>query len=89
MANDATKTPLILDSTGAVFAAGIITRALSVRWVGATTAGHKLILKNAAGRIVFEEEANAANYVAEGRPENVWNGLTVDTIGSGKVYIEV
>lgn len=89
MANDITTSPLILDSTGTVYASGAIIKANSIRWVGATTAGHACILKNAAGRVVWHSVASGANFVDVDRPEALWNGLSVDTLGSGKVYIEV
>jgi hypothetical protein len=89
MANDITRSPLILDATGAVFVSGIKFNVKSIRWVGATTAGHQCILKDAAGRVMWADIASGANYATESRVENIWNGLTVDTLGSGKVYIEV
>jgi hypothetical protein len=88
MANDTNGTPWILDTAGAVTTARV--NAKTVRWVApAASAGQKVILKNAAGRVVWEDYATGSNYVVSDRVETIWNGLTVDTIDSGKLYIEV
>lgn len=89
MANNVTATPWALDSTGVVYDKGNIIRPKSIRWVGATTAAHACILKDGAGRIVWRSVASGANFVDVDRPENYWDGLSVDTIGSGIVYIEI
>ncbi len=87
MANDITASPWFLDTTGVITTGFIQPRTL--RWVGATTAGHQCILHNAAGRVVWKDEASGANYVSESRIVLPWNGLTLDTLGSGEVYIEI
>lgn len=89
MANDVTATPLKLDTAGVIYAKGNIIRPRSVRWVGATTAGHAAILEDGAGRVVWHSVASGANFVDVDRPENFWDGLEVATLQSGTIYIEV
>lgn len=89
MANDVARSPIKLDTAGAVFPTGVPVRALSVRWIGATLAGHNAILMDAGGRIVWEAVADGTNYTAESRPANTWDGLTVDTLDSGVIEIEL
>ena len=87
MANDLTGNPLKIDTA----AAGVdIARRLyvkSIRWVGATTAGHTAILKDAAGRVIWESVAAGANHVEDDLIEEWWDEIDVDTIASGKLYI--
>lgn len=61
----------------------------SVRWVGATTAGHGLVIQDSASNELFKSAASAANYVEESILDRKWyNGFKVTTLGSGDVYIE-
>ena len=59
-------------------------------WVGSFTAAtDKLILKNGDGDVILELQAGkTSGYNAENFPNEFWvNGITVDTLGSGTVYI--
>ena len=89
MANNVHASPWSLDTAGAVKTKGTTIFPKSIRWVGPTTAGHTCILKDGAGRIVWRSVASGANFVDVDRPENYWDGLSVDTIGSGIIYIEI
>jgi hypothetical protein len=90
MANNISGSPIILDSTGTVYAATVRLSVQSIRWVAKTAqAGNELILKDGAGRVVFHSVAAAANHLDVHMPQKSWRGLTVDTIGSGVVYIEL
>jgi hypothetical protein len=62
------------------------------RFIGATTAGHKVILKDQAEeRVVFESEANGANFtdIQPYVKKTAINGFKLTTIGSGKVEIHL
>lgn len=65
-------------------------RLKGVRWVGATTAGHTATVQDGKARIVWTSVANAANYVEADTPAvQDLNGLTVPTLGSGTLYLEL
>lgn len=91
MGNDVTSNPWVLDSTGAVTTD--LLRVKGIRWVGATTAAHAAILKDKNGKVKWSSVASGANYVESDtiytRPGQNWDGLTVDTLGSGKLYVEL
>ena len=58
-----------------------------IRWVGATTAGHSCILKDTAGNVLFESEADGANFIDVHSLPLVVDGIDVDTMDSGTLYI--
>ena len=61
-----------------------------IRWVGATTAGHTVIVTDQLGNVKFASVATGANYVEsetfDGEP---FDGLVVPTLASGTIYIYV
>ena len=68
----------------------------TIRWVGATTAGHQAIVKDnkTSPDTVYEGLANGANFIDErsfgaeyAGPRRVVGGLAVTTLESGKLYI--
>ena len=71
-----------------------LVRVKGIRWVGATTAGHTATITDAAGKIKWTSVASGANYVegdeqyAQERGQN-YAGLTVSTLASGTLYIEL
>lgn len=91
MANDVTSNPWILDSLGAVTADPI--RVKEVRWVGSTTAGHQAVINDKNGKLKWESLAGGGNNVEESLPNidrripTTWDGLTVATLGSGKLEV--
>ena len=66
-------------------------RVQTVRWTGCTTATHAVVLKNTAGRVVWQDAATSTDHVSESNldqtPGQEWDGLIVDTLGSGTVEI--
>jgi len=61
-----------------------------IRWSGATTAGHTAIIHDQAGKVVWSSVAAGANNVeAEQIESHVINGLDVDTLASGTLYITI
>lgn len=96
MANDITGMPLKLDTTGATSVVTKTIRISKIRWVAPTTVDHAVILKDGAGRVVFHAtltDIGTATNVIAGEPESDFNpplevtGLTLDTLGSGTVYV--
>lgn len=65
----------------------------SIRWVGAVGQTDKVILKDAAGNVVWESVAPAPVFESVNirRPfdSSLWKGLIVDTLDSGTVYLEL
>lgn len=64
-------------------------KVLGIRWVGATTAGHTVVIKDVDGNIVWASVADAANFLDESIIEQWRDGITVDTLGSGIIYINL
>ncbi len=60
-----------------------------IRWVGATTAGHGLVIDDADGKEILTSVAVAENYVesVDFVPALIVQGITVSTLGSGTVYV--
>jgi hypothetical protein len=90
MANDLTKNPLIIDTAAptVLLPATQPMRVKSVRWVGATTAGHLAEIQDANNNVLWSSVAAGANNV-EGELEEVWwrEGMKVPTLQSGVLYI--
>ena len=56
----------------------------SCRWIGATTAGHRCQMTDTAGNVIFESEADGANFIDGWVFESKWaNGITMATMQSG------
>ena len=98
MANDLTGNPLVIDTAGV---AVLLTEDLfvaTVRWDGATTAGHQAVIQDQAGAVKWASRAAGANHVEAERispPPSAasthsvppWSGLKVPTLASGTLYI--
>jgi sugar (pentulose or hexulose) kinase len=87
MVANTTVNPWILDTAEVITAMQLVID--KIRWVGATTAGHQLILHDADGNVVYSAVATGANNTEESEALNAWtiNGLTVNQIDSGIVYL--
>ncbi|HXK36989.1 MAG TPA: hypothetical protein VJ553_05410 [Candidatus Paceibacterota bacterium] len=58
-----------------------------LRWVGATTAGHQLIVSDVDGNVMWESVADG-QYMIDVHPfYRSIKGITVTTMGSGKLYV--
>ena len=91
MANDTTRNPWIIDTASAT---AILTSWADVRsfqWIGATAAGHELVVQDQDGRVIWRRLSQGDNHIFESIYENRYglgvNGLIVPTIGSGTLYI--
>lgn len=88
MPNDLTGNPLIIDTPGATVLYGQI-KVKSIRWVGATTAGHVVEIQEPDGDVLWRSLASGANHVEADLIERWWHdGFKVPTLGSGVLYIE-
>jgi hypothetical protein len=60
----------------------------SLRWVGATTAGHLCVVTDAAGNVIFTSEADGANFIDGWVFDHKWvNGITIASMNSGALQI--
>lgn len=59
----------------------------TIRWVGATTAGHTLQITDTNGNIIFESEADGANFIDVHPMYEIFDGITVSTMSSGDFYV--
>lgn len=60
-----------------------------IRWVGATTAGHSLVVKDAAGNEIMKSVADG-NYFIDIQPVfQVKDGVVATTMQSGELYVYV
>lgn len=60
-----------------------------LRWVGATTAGHSLVVNDEDGDAIFESAAEGANFIDVHPLFSIVRGITVATMGSGTLYVYV
>lgn len=56
-----------------------------MRWIGATTAGHSLVVDDGHGGLIWESEADGANFIDLHPLFNWYDGVTVTTMQSGKL----
>lgn len=60
----------------------------SLRWVGATTAGHECVVQDRDSEVIWAAKAEGANVEVVDDVCKMWtNGFKVPTLGSGKLYI--
>jgi hypothetical protein len=90
MANELLSPVFKLDTanTSTDLIANTLFRPLSVRWVGANTAGHVAEIRDSANNTVWKGIALGNNHSEESKPAVRWQGLVMHTLGSGVVYIE-
>ena len=93
MANDLLSNPWLIDTASPVPITRSKIRPATLRWVGATTAGHEVIIKDNDDRIVYHTVAAGSNNVEESQMVGIghqgvdWNGMTVTTLDSGTLYL--
>ncbi len=62
----------------------------SLRWIGATAAGHRCSVTDTSGNVLFESEADGANFLDGWVFAHLWaNGVTVATMQSGALNMYV
>lgn len=93
MANDLTKAPLVIDTASGSALTTSSYKVKKIRWVGATTAGHSVVIQDQFARPFWESKAAGANYIEESDFSTytsnnvVLSGILVPTLSSGKIYI--
>lgn len=85
--NDFARSPWLIDSTGTTPITGNITF-IGYRWVGPTTAAHKVILTDTTGRKILEitEPTGLGDQVAY-FPIYSHKGVVVNKIDSGVLFL--
>lgn len=83
---DTTINPLMFDATGS-YAFRVYVKAL--RWVDAGAADDDCVIKNTAGKVVWEGVATGADYTESSLIERWWDGIDVTALDSGVLYIEL
>ena len=78
-----------LDTAAQIAPRGVEIRVKGLRWVGASNAGDSCIIKDTNGCIVWESVANGANFIESDAPSFTINGFVLDTISTGRLYVEV
>ena len=82
-----TRVLTITSSTDAL-STGTVYLVDSIRWVGATAAGHSCEVCDGAGNVIFYSVANAANFVDGWVFDEKWiDGLEFTTMSSGQVTL--
>lgn len=89
MANNYASNPMFIEDNGG---GGVVTTnryfIRKIRWVGGTTAGHAVTIKNKDDQVIWNSVAVAANFVDD---SDLWgtrlDGLKITGPGSGFVYI--
>jgi len=60
----------------------------AIRWVSTgAAAGHRVVLEDADGNVVWETYSTGANYVEESQVPLHMHGLVVPTLASGVLYL--
>lgn len=87
MANDISSGVWRIDTLPFSYAFRV--KIISADWSDATTIGHRLIATQANGKPLFDTMANQVNYL-QGLGRKDWvNGITVTTLDSGVLTINV
>lgn len=89
MANDLTADPWIIDTAATTVLSTNQIYVKSIRWVGATTAGHTAIVQDQKGNVIWSSVASGANYVESEIIEQWINGLIAPTLASGVLYVQI
>lgn len=90
MANVLTGRVFNLDtaSPGTVIFTGMV-NIKGVRWDGATNAGHKAVLNNRHGELIWKSTAAGVNNEDAGLIEGWYDGLILETLDSGELALRI
>jgi len=64
-------------------------RLRGVRWTGADTIGHTVVIRDGSGRVVWRSRAVVAGHVEADGIDRVYEGLAVSALDSGVLDLEV
>lgn len=85
MANNWTNNPFVIDSAGTY--AGWV-KISKIRWVSeGSVAGQNVVVKDSNGKEIWKSTAAGANHEDSDRINEWFNGINVETIESGTLYI--
>ena len=87
MANDTDTSPWVIDTVDATGVATKNQKVRMIRWVGATTAGHRAAITDQNDRVFWDSYAAAANHIEQSPMMEVRPTLKFTVLGSGKLYI--
>lgn len=90
MSNVLTGNPWVLDTASATPVSLARVKISGIRWIGATAAGHQVVVTDAGGGRIWSSMASRANYVEayDPRSERLYTGLAIPTLDSGVLEIE-
>jgi len=87
MANDLTGNPWVIDTAGALTSLEV--RIDRIAWKNATTLNHTVLIVDGSGKMIFEDFASGATYNTSEPRGRTYSGVTVSTLNSGKLYIDI
>jgi len=87
MGDNLTGNPWVIDSAGAKTSAEI--RIDRIAWKNATALNDTVLVVDGSGHTIFEDFASGATYNTSQPIGRFYTGLTVTTLSSGKLYIDV
>lgn len=88
MANNLTKSPLIIDTpSGSVLIADNLL-VKGIRWIGATT-NHTVTITDANDNVKWESIATGPVEADRIEEKGMWKGLKVPILQSGRLYIDI
>lgn len=87
MSNDLTGPLWVLDTTGTISTNTI--RIERIAWKNATTLDHTAKVTDLNGKVIFEDFASGATYNTSEPIHREVQGLIVETLGSGKLYVSL
>lgn len=87
MADDLTSNPWVIDSTGPKTSGEV--RIDRISWKNVTSASHTVLIVDGAGKTIFEDFASGSLYTTSQPIRRLYTGVTVSTLSSGKLYIDI
>ena len=60
-----------------------------ISWKNATTLNHTVLVVDGSGKTIFEDFASGATYNTSQPIGRVYTGVSVTTLSSGKLYIDL
>lgn len=87
MADNLQSNPWVIDSAGSKYS-GLV-RIDRIAWKNATTLNHTVLIVDNAGNTIFEDFASGATYNTSQPIGRLYTGVTVSTLNSGKLYLDI
>jgi hypothetical protein len=87
MADDLTSNPWVIDSTGAKTSNQV--RIARIAWKNASALNDTVLIVDGNGKTIFEDFASGATYNVSEPIARVYDGVTVSTLSSGKLYLHL